>query len=263
MRAWLLAVAGLAAGLCFEESQAAEYFRMRCNGAVCGVTGVDSVTGAERAVTTIDRTAVGYLTPGGVQYDAVNDRLIVSFSTSAGREVLTVNPQDGSLVASVFESAQGLPSYPGGPDFPASPDTYASGTPVPAGGGVDPMLSPRVSTLETAVSALDGRVTGLEGRMTGAENRLDGVEGRLDLQEQKLQELADEIETVAAMAAAIDIQRPLPGKTFRVGVSGGAYQSTTAVGLSLSGQAGPWDVGVGGSTANGQVMGKAAAGFSW
>lgn len=208
----------------------------------------------------------------------MNDRLIMSFSTSLGREILTINPADGSVVTSVFESAPGFPPIlDGDPPDPVASDRYVSGTPVPAGGGADPTLSPRVSTLETAVlgldgrltgvegglSAMDGRVTGLEGRMTGAENRLGAVEGRLDLQDQKLQELADEIETVAAMAAAIDIQRPLPGKTFRVGVSGGAYQSTTAVGLSLSGQAGPWDVGVGGSTANGEVMGKAAAGFSW
>lgn len=235
----VLAVGGtIVLGMGSVEAVAGEYYRLTCATVdQCTVTGVDQSTGAQRIAATIDRAGLMGLTPSGLQYDAVNDRLIVRLAErSAGgifAETLTINPQTGDVTDGFIESP---PPASGASGVNLG---YVPGTAVQA---ADPTWGPRLSSVES---------------------RLDSVETRLDGQDEKIRELADEIETVAAMAAAIDLQRPMPGKSFRVGVTTGVYQSTTALGVSLTGQTGSWDVGIGGSTANGQVLGKAGVGFSW
>ncbi|MGI9522470.1 MAG: hypothetical protein ACR2PG_12555 [Hyphomicrobiaceae bacterium] len=50
---------------------------------------------------------------------------------------------------------------------------------------------------------------------------------------------------VAALAAALEIERPIDGKPYRLGADLGFFSDETAVGVSFSAIKGPWDGGVG------------------
>ena len=79
----------------------------------------------------------------------------------------------------------------------------------------------------------------------------------------RVERLDRKIARAAALFGAMDFQRPLPGKTFRVGMGGGTYDDESAVGWTFTAVVGPVDLSVGAALASGEYGGKASVGFSF
>jgi hypothetical protein len=105
-------------------------------------------------------------------------------------------------------------------------------------------------------SNLNGRVNNLNGRVNNLDKRVDKLGAGLN-------KLSDKVDKVGALAAALDVERPIDGKTFRLGMDVGFFEDETALGLSFSTIRGRWDGGAGVAFADGVQMGKVSAGINW
>ena len=85
----------------------------------------------------------------------------------------------------------------------------------------------------------------------------------MDRLDKQYSQLSDKVDKVGALAAALEIERPVSGKMYRLGADLGFFGDETAVGLSFSTIRGPWDGGAGVAFASGETMGKVSAGFNW
>lgn len=101
-------------------------------------------------------------------------------------------------------------------------------------------------------------------RISALETRVDDHEQRLLSLETEISRLDRRINQVGALSAAMDIQRPVSGKTFRLGADLGHFRGETAIGISASGIIGnKIDVGIGFATTRDEKMGKASIGINW
>jgi hypothetical protein len=110
--------------------------------------------------------------------------------------------------------------------------------------------------LSPQVSKLGGRVDNLDKRVGHLDKRVDKLDAGLN-------KLSDKVDKVGALAAALEIERPIDGKTFRLGMDVGFFEDETALGLSFSTIRGRWDGGAGVAFADGVQMGKVSAGINW
>ncbi|HEX8373525.1 MAG TPA: prefoldin domain-containing protein [Chthoniobacterales bacterium] len=88
------------------------------------------------------------------------------------------------------------------------------------------------------------------------ENDLEEVTEELDRLNERLNE-------VAALNAALDFQRPAPGKSHRVFTGFGQFQDKTAVGIGITGVYKNFDYGIGASFSANQMLTKGSIGWSF
>jgi len=124
-----------------------------------------------------------------------------------------------------------------------------------------PTFNGELAALYNAPSSAD--TTTNTAAIASHDSRISSLEDKTDLLSYRIEELDDKIGRVGAMAAALNIQRPLDGKKFRVGMDVGFYDGKTAIGIAGSTVAGNVDIGGGVAFTGGEVMGKAGVGFNW
>jgi hypothetical protein len=98
-----------------------------------------------------------------------------------------------------------------------------------------------------------------------AQNSRDIEETQLRVDDLKLRidKVDEEASQGTALLSAVDFQRPLEGKKFRLGLGTGAYNGESAFGVSLTTVVGQFDLSIGGAASGGDALGKAAVGYSW
>jgi hypothetical protein len=121
---------------------------------------------------------------------------------------------------------------------------------------------------------LDGRISRVRDRgkerLASANSRIakntaaiNETTARVELVEQKVKDADDRIEEIGALSSALDFQRPLSGKTFRLGLGTAAFEGEAAFAIGLTAQKGAFDAAVGVSTTGDETMGKGSVGVSF
>ena len=203
----------------------------------------DQATGQKRTVTTMTLDGENDLI--NATYNPQNQTIVVTRSGVDGGKnyVDTYDYESGQLVSSVLVSTQvngsGKRAYSDANVFALPPD-----------------LSGPVAALSENVSSIEKNVSGLNSRVNNLSHRVDQLDTGLN-------DLNDKVDQVGALAAALEIERPIAGKTFRLGADVGFFGDETAVGLSFSTIRGRWDGGAGIAFARDESMGKVSAGLNW
>ena len=95
-------------------------------------------------------------------------------------------------------------------------------------------------------------------------DRLDRFDHRLDDVNERLDSLNEKLNEITALNAALDFQRPAPGKNYRVFTGFGQFQDKVAVGIGVTGTfRTDFDYGVGVSFSANQVLTKGSVGWSF
>jgi len=81
--------------------------------------------------------------------------------------------------------------------------------------------------------------------------------------DKKIDKVEDDLIKGMSLFSAMDFQRPVDGKTFRLSIGTGSYQGESALGLSLTAVINSIDFSVGVATAGSKEAGKASIGFSF
>lgn len=202
---------------------------------------------------------------------AQDSNLIGMTSNGNGWDIVTVRTTDGK--ETVISSDQRRVNSTGHGTYNPANNTFSYTY------HRDLQNTPRIRTVDVATGNVVSDVPLASGRdvvstsplnsgasnLTGVEDRLAGTETRLDLVEQDISILSKRIDQVGALSAAIDIQRPIAGKSFRIGADVGVFRDQAAVGISASGvsKSQPIDFGVGLATTGSETMGKASVGWNW
>lgn len=97
---------------------------------------------------------------------------------------------------------------------------------------------------------------------TNSERITENANSITELDE-KISHLDEELKRGVAMVAALDFERPLPGKTYRLALGGGSYESESAVALGLTAVKGSMDFGVGVAMSGSDTLAKGSVGFSF
>jgi hypothetical protein len=101
------------------------------------------------------------------------------------------------------------------------------------------------------------------GRVAENAKAIEANSERIDLLEKSLKAPEDKIDEVGALAAALDFERPLTGKAFRLALGTATYEGEAALALGLTAQKGTFDAAVGVSTTGDETLGKASVGVSF
>ena len=184
---------------------------------------------AINALTGATRTIVANVDPAAIaaRYDPVARNVSVRVEGGAGpgpRRLDTYNVDTGVLLSSQIEPAP-LAGGRAAAFYELPPDNTA-----------------QVASLSNGVNTNSTRIDSLTSKVRALDNKID---------------------VVGALAAALEIERPIEGKTFRLGADVGFFGTETALGVSFSAIKGSVDFGGGIAFASNERMGKASVGLNW
>ena len=106
-----------------------------------------------------------------------------------------------------------------------------------------------ISTNTTNISSNTTQINNLSNRADANSARINSLDGKID--------------KVGALAAALDLQRPIDGKTFRLALDLGSYEDEIAYAVTLTTVKGRFDLGGGVALTSGEIMGKVSLGLNW
>ena len=115
------------------------------------------------------------------------------------------------------------------------------------------LRSASTSELSNAIIRLDNTMARVEDDMRDLSEKIDNLNS----------ELNEKINEVAALSAALDFQRPAPGKNYRVFTGFGQFQGKTAIGVGVTGVFRDFDYGIGASFSANQILTKGSVGWSF
>jgi len=105
-----------------------------------------------------------------------------------------------------------------------------------------------IATNTTNISSNTTQISNLSNRVDANSSRIKSLDGKID--------------KVGALAAALDLQRPIDGKTFRIAFDLGAYEDEIAYAVTFTTVKGRFDLVGGIAFTSGETMGKVSAGFN-
>ena len=111
--------------------------------------------------------------------------------------------------------------------------------------------------------SLQGLSSNFQSALGDVENQLQDLSDQLEKISDDIDRLSERLNEVAALNAALDFQRPAPGKSHRVFTGFGQFQDKTAVGIGITGVYKNFDYGVGASFSANQMLTKGSVGWSF